>query len=89
MAATEEKIKANVQNDLNNLRTELSKRQGKFLFGDSLSAADIMMEFIVDFTLGRELGTKGGDWKQVEQYKQDCQATSSWQKATKKTGYKL
>lgn len=88
-AATEEKLSGNVHKDMDYLASELSKSNGKFLLGDQVTAADTMMEFTVDFVFARELGTKGKQWEKIEQYKKDCQATQTWQKAQKKTGHKL
>lgn len=86
---TEDGLGVNVQKDLDYLEAQLGKSSGKFLFGNEVTAADCMMEFTLDFIFARDLGTKGKQWPKVEQYLKDCQATQSWQKATKKTGHKL
>ncbi|KAI7535225.1 glutathione S-transferase [Hortaea werneckii] len=88
-AKTEQGTSVNVQKDLDYLASELQKSNGKFLLGDQITAADCMMEFSADFILARQLGTLGKTWPRVEQYIKDCQATSTWQKAQKKTGHKL
>ncbi|KAK1057353.1 hypothetical protein LTR33_013666 [Friedmanniomyces endolithicus] len=87
--ATEAGLAVNVQKDLDYLASELEKSKGKFLVGDSPTAADTMMEFSVDFILTRELGTKGEQWESVDQYRKDCQVTTTWKKAQKKTGHRL
>ncbi|KAK1093112.1 hypothetical protein LTR48_002979 [Friedmanniomyces endolithicus] len=87
--ATEAGLAVNVQKDLDYLASELEKSKGKFLVGDSPTAADTMMEFSVDFILTRELGTKGKQWESVDQYRKDCQVTTTWKKAQKKTGHRL
>jgi glutathione S-transferase len=89
VSMTEEGASGNVVKDLNYLEAELNKSRGKLLFGDEPTAADVMMEFTVDFILARQLGTKGKQWPRVEQYLEDCHKTETWQKAVKKTGHKL
>ena len=89
VAATEAALSVNVQKDLDYLESELGKNGGKFLIGDTPTAADMMMEFTVDFILTRELGTKGKTWEKIERYRKECQSTESWVKAQKKTGHRL
>ena len=89
VAKTEAGLAGNVQKDLAFFQAELEKGKGKFFFGDKVTAADIMMEFSLDFILARELGSKAQDWPKVKEYIQACQSTASWQKAQKKTGHKL
>ncbi|KAK3678402.1 hypothetical protein LTR78_001699 [Recurvomyces mirabilis] len=89
VAKTEAGIAVNVQKDLAFFQAEIGKSKGKFLFGENLTAADIMIEFSLDFILARELGVKAQDWPKVKEYIQACQSTASWQKAQKKTGHKL
>ncbi|SMR52869.1 unnamed protein product [Zymoseptoria tritici ST99CH_1E4] len=82
-------LSVNICKDLDYLESELGKSSGKFIVGDSLTAADIMMQFSVDFVLVRELGTKGKSWPTVEKWLEQCKSTPSYQEAVKKTGYKL
>ncbi|KAK0926762.1 hypothetical protein LTR57_003804 [Friedmanniomyces endolithicus] len=89
VAATEAGLALNVQKDLDYLASERGKSKGMFLVGDGPTAADVMMEFSVDFILTRELGTKGREWERVDQYRKDCQSTATWKKAQKKTGHQL
>ncbi|KAK4548211.1 hypothetical protein LTR36_010080 [Oleoguttula mirabilis] len=89
VTTTEEGLSGNVRKDMALLNSSLTRSQGKFLFGDEVTAADTMMEFVADFVFARGLGTKGQTWPRVEQYVMDCQAMPTWQKAQKKTGHKL
>jgi glutathione S-transferase len=79
----------NIRNDMNFLEEELKKSQGKFLFGDSPSAADCMMHFSAVFILRRGLGMKGQSYPEVERYIKDCEATETYKKAVEKTGHQL
>ncbi|KAF2774476.1 hypothetical protein EJ03DRAFT_304096 [Teratosphaeria nubilosa] len=92
-AAAIEKGSVNVQKDLDYLVSELEKGGGKFLCGSDVpTAADVMMEFTIDFIFARELGTapKGPQgWPRLQQYVKDCQATETWKKAAEKTGHQL
>jgi len=89
VAKTEEALSVNVQKDLDYLDSELEKSKGLFLLGDEVTAADTMMELTVDFVFARQLGTQGKKWARLEKYVKDCQATETWQRAQKKTGYRL
>ena len=90
-AAKEQIIKGlgkNIVAALTNLEEELQKSNGKFLIGEKLSIADIMVHFSVQFMLAR--GIDGGKkWTRLEQWLKDCEATEGYQKAVKKTGYDL
>lgn len=79
----------NMINDLNYLESELGKSNGKFLLGDKLTVADIMMHFSARFILVRELGTMGKTWPKIEEWLDNCEATSSYKAAVEKTGHKL
>lgn len=87
--ATEEAMSANVQNDLSWLETELSLAQGRFLCGEHVTAADIMMQFSAEFILIRELGTKGKEYPNINKWLDACKETDSYKRAVKKTGHKL
>lgn len=82
-------LSKNVINDLNYLESELGKSNGKFLFGDKLTAADVMMHFSARFMLVRELGTMGKKWPKIEEWLDNCEATPSYKAAVDKTGHKL
>lgn len=87
--ATEKGMSANVQNDLSWLETELSLSTGRFLCGDHVTAADIMMQFSADFILIRELGTQGKEYPNINKWLEDCKNTDSYKRAIEKTGHKL
>ncbi|GAB7345098.1 hypothetical protein MBLNU457_3498t1 [Dothideomycetes sp. NU457] len=79
----------NVQKDFDLLEQELGKSQGKFLLGEQLTVADIMMHFSASFILARGLGTRGKSYPGVERWIEDCEATESFRKAVRHTGYDL
>ncbi|KAJ9665021.1 hypothetical protein H2201_004886 [Coniosporium apollinis] len=87
----EKGMSANVQNDLNWLESELEKGEGRFLVGNEVTAADVMMMFSVDFILARGLGTKGCDdkWPKTREWLGVCKETVAYRRAVGKTGYKL
>lgn len=78
-----------MHNDLNWLEGELSKNKTKFLVGDDVTGADIMMGFSIEFIYNMQLGTRGGSWPHVEQYLQNVLNCESYKRAVEKTGYKL
>lgn len=82
-------MSVNVGKDFDFLEGELAKNKTKFLCGDHVTAADLMMQFSVDFILLRQLGTKGKKWERVEQWLQDCKSTETYKRAVQKTGHKL
>jgi glutathione S-transferase len=86
---TVEGLSPNINKDLDYLESTLSKHSGKFIVGDSLTIADIMMEFSVDFVLVRELGTKGKSWPKINEWLKVCHETKTYQEAVRKTGYTL
>ncbi len=87
----EKGMSVNVQNDFNWLESELDRGSGKFLVGDEITAADVMMMFSVEFILARGLGTKGCDtkWPKTREWLQACKDTEAYRRAVEKTGYKL
>ena len=87
--AAEERMSANVQNDMSWLETELSFSQSRFLFGDHVTAADIMMQFSAEFILARELGTNGKEWPNVNKWLEACKNEEGYKKAVERTGHKL
>lgn len=87
--AAEKGMSANVQNDLSWLETELSLSQGRYLCGDDLTAADVMMQFSADFILTRELGTGGKEYVNINKWLEACKKTETYQRAVEKTRYKL
>jgi len=87
--AAEERMSANVQNDMSWLETELSLSQGRFLCGDHVTAADIMMQFTVEFILAMKLGTMGKEWPNVNKWMEACRNEEGYKKAVERTGHKL
>ncbi|KAJ4373775.1 hypothetical protein N0V83_002514 [Neocucurbitaria cava] len=90
--AAEKGMSTNVQNDLAWLENELSSSSsssGKFLCGESVTAADIMMQFSADFILARELGTKGKEYPAIRKWLEVCKGTEGYKRAVEKTGHKL
>lgn len=85
----EKGLSVNVQGDLDWLEHELKSGNGEFLVGDELTVADIMMHFSIQFILGRKLGTEGKSWPAVERWMEGLEGLQGYQKAVKKTGYKL
>jgi glutathione S-transferase len=82
-------ISGAVHRDFDWLESELKQGGGKFLVGNSVTAADTMMEFPISFILKNELGTKGKKWPAVEAWLKNVQSTKGYKKAVAKTGYKL
>lgn len=88
----EKGLSTNVHNDLNWLEAELSGGGGgtnQFLVGRSLTAADIIMGFSIEFIFARKLGTEGGSWPNVQQWLDRIRQTASYKRAVEKTGYSL
>jgi glutathione S-transferase len=85
----EKSLSANVQKDLDWLEDELKTGNGEFLVGDELTMGDIMMHFSVQFIFTRKLGTEGKSWPGVERWMEGLEGLEGYQKAVKKTGYKL
>lgn len=78
-----------VHRDFDWLETELKKGNGKFLVGESLTAADTMMGFSIAFILKMGLGTKGGEWPAVSAWLANVESTPAYQRAVEKTGHTL
>jgi glutathione S-transferase len=82
-------MSANVHKSFEWLEDTLSQSTSGWLVGDNLMAADIMTHFSASFLLERQLGTKGKKWAKVEEWVKRCEATDSYQRAVKKSGYSL
>ena len=89
VAKTEEGMSKNVIKDMDFLESALQNSKGKFLLGDTVTAADSMMQFSAVFILARELGIKGKNYPEVERWIKDCEATESYKKAVQRTGHSL
>lgn len=82
-------LSANIQKDLDYLEATLTSGDGKFIVGNSLTVADIMMEFSAQFLLVRELGTKGKTWPKINAWLKNCHEMKAYREAVEKTGYTL
>lgn len=95
LAVVEKKLSANVHNSFDWLEGELKaqKAQGsEFLVGKGLTAADIVLQFSVQFIMERRLGVGGrgeGKWPEVVAWLERTEALEPYRKAVDKTGYTL
>lgn len=95
LAVVEEKLSANVHNSFGWLEGELKaqKAQGSgWLVGTGLTAADIVLQFSVQFIMERKLGVGGrgeGKWPEVVAWLERTEAMEVYQRAVDKTGYTL
>jgi glutathione S-transferase len=85
----ENNLSVNVANDFGWLESELSNGNGQFLVGDSITAADIVMGFSIDFIFTRRLGTKAENWPMTKKYLDGLLQRDSYKKAVQKTGFSL
>ena len=88
-AGIEENMAKNVVKDFDLLEQELGKHEGRFLLGDRVTVADIMMHFSATFILARGLGTKGKSFPRIEKWVRDCEDAPAYRRAVEKTGYDL
>jgi glutathione S-transferase len=86
--ATEKGMSVLVQKDLSWLESELSLSSGKFLCGDHVTAADVMMQYSADVILSLELGTQKAEWLEIKKWLQACEETDGYKRAVDKTAYK-
>lgn len=89
----EEGLAVNVHNDFDWLESELRAQKGKgWLVSDGLTAADIVMQFSVQFIMERKLGVGGrseGKWPEVEAWLKRTEGTEAYRRAVERTGYTL
>lgn len=91
----EGKLSVNVHNDFDWLEGELKAqkaRGSRWLVGSGLTAADVMLQFSVQFIMERKLGVGGrgeGKWPEVEAWLARTEGEEAYKKAVKKTGYTL
>ncbi|KAF7517853.1 hypothetical protein G7054_g13660 [Neopestalotiopsis clavispora] len=94
----EKKLAVNVHKDLDWIEGHLKEQGTKFLMADTVSVADVMMQFSIEFIyvskLGvnaEETGDKGGDgrWPLTKQWLDRCMSTPSFKRAVEKSGYTL
>jgi len=82
-------LSGSVHRDFDWMEQELQQKHGKFLVGDTVTAADTMMGFSVDFILKMKLGTSGKRWPAVEKWLESVHAAPAYQRAVEKTGFVL
>ncbi|KAJ4417581.1 hypothetical protein N0V82_006054 [Gnomoniopsis sp. IMI 355080] len=95
LAMVEKKLSANVHNSFDWLEGQLKtqKAQGSgWLVGKGLTAADIVLQFSVQFIMERKLGVGGrgeGKWPEVVAWLERTEAVEAYRKAVDKTSYSL
>lgn len=92
LAKMEEGLSVNVHNDFDWLEGALRENGSGWLVGDGLTAADIVMQFSVQFIMERKLGVGGrgeGKWPEVEKWLARTEGTEAYKKAVERTGYTL
>lgn len=85
----EEKFSGPVQDDFNWLEHELAQERGKYLVGDSLTAADTMMAFTIQFIIAFDLGLKKGSWPHINRWLKNVENRPAYKQAVAKTGHHL
>lgn len=83
----EQGLSPNIHNDLDWLEGELHGK--KYLVGDDVTAADIIMVFSIEFIFARKLGTTGGSWPNVKRWLEAMQSREAYKKAAERSGYSL
>lgn len=86
--ATERGMSILVQKDLSWLESELAGSSGRFLCGDHITAADVMMHYSADVILSLKLGTQEKAWPEIQKWLRTCEETEGYKRAVEKTGYK-
>ena len=84
---TEKAVSADFLEDMDFLERRLEHGNGKFLCGDTVTAADCMMYFGASFILKLMSDVSDKKYERVQQYAQDCEATESFKRAVSKTGH--
>lgn len=81
------------KNNFNWLEAELARqksRNQRFLVADHPTAADVMVQFSVQFIFARGLGVKAdGSYPEVEAWLKRTEETEGYRAAVAKTGYDL
>jgi glutathione S-transferase len=92
----EASLSVNVLKDLDWLESELAKNNGGYLVGKTLTAADVMMHYSIQFIFGKRLGMKKldpaerkGRWTNISAWFEKCEGSNGYKDAVKKTGYTL
>lgn len=88
-------LAVNVRNSFDWLEGELVAQRDRgsgWLVGDGLTAADVVLQFSVQFIMERKLGVGGrgeGRWKEVEAWLGRTEQDDAYRRAVQKTGYSL
>lgn len=86
----QEFMSINVKRDLRWLEETLSKGSGRYIVGDSISLADIMMGFSVDFIFTRKLGVQDyAEFPKIKTWLDGLLARDAYKAAVEKTGFSL
>ena len=78
-----------VAKDLDWLEDELERGGGRFLVGDTVTAADTMMAFTVQFIFAKGLGPKDRRWEKVNGWLRNVEGVEAYQRAVAKTGHRF
>ena len=80
----------NVKRDLRWLEETLSKGSGRYIVGHSVTLADIMMAFSIDFIFTRKLGVQDyGDFPRIKAWLGGLLQRPAYKAAVDKTGFTL
>lgn len=84
-------LAAIVARDLDWLESELKAEEGRFLVGDTVAAADVMMLFSVQFVFANALAGERAEqrWEGVERWLRACEGEEAYRRAVEKTGYRI
>lgn len=85
----EKKLSNNVNNDFRWIEGTLSQNKTDYLVGNELTAADIMVQFMVEFITTRKLGTDGSEYPETMKWLKRTMDRPAYKKAVEKTGYTL
>jgi glutathione S-transferase len=89
VAAAEARLAATVAKDMDWLERELAESTGPFLVGAALTAADIMVLFVVQLVYKFKFGGEGKAWRKVEAWVKACEDTPSYKRAVERSGFTL
>lgn len=83
---TESGASTNMIHDMEFLEQTLKESKSRFLCGDTVTAADCMMYFMLLIPLVKLSDLSDKQYAAVERYMQDCEATESFKKVIGKVG---
>ena len=83
---TEAAASSNLINDMEFLERTMSEGGGRFLCGDAVTAAGLMMYFVASMYLARLSDVSDKKYEAVERYVQDCEETESFKRTVAKLG---